>query len=131
VATFRQRDGRWQAIIRRVDLKATKTFDRKADAQAWARAREREADLAEVAPAKVLGTLGPLIDRYEKEVWPVRRWGLNKANELKTLRADLGVRLLSDLKPGALVPDTERHFFKLSHVSSGGGGRGCQWVGEK
>lgn len=103
MATFRQRDGRWQAIIRRVDLKATKTFDRKADAQAWARARERAADLAEVAPAKVLGTLGPLIDRYDKEVWPVRRWGLNKANELRTLKADLGARLLSDLKPGVLV----------------------------
>lgn len=103
MATFRQRGGRWQAIIRRADLKATKTFDRKVDAQAWARAREREADLAEVAPAKVLGTLGPLIDRYDKEVWPVRRWGLNKANELKTLKEHLGARLLSDLKPGALV----------------------------
>jgi len=103
VATFRQRDGRWQAIIRRVDLKATKTFDRKGDAQAWARAREREADMADTAPAKMLGTLAPLIDRYDKEVWPVRRWGLNKANELRTLKADLGARLLTDLKPGVLV----------------------------
>jgi hypothetical protein len=32
MATFRQRDGRSQAIIRPVDLKATKTFDRKIDA---------------------------------------------------------------------------------------------------
>lgn len=103
MATFRQRDGRWQAIIRRVDLKATKTFDRKADAQAWARAREREADMAETAPAKMLGTLAPLIDRYDREVWPVRRWGLNKANELRTLKADMGARLLTDLKPGVLV----------------------------
>ena len=103
MATYRQRGGRWQAIIRRVDLKATKTFDRLGDAKAWARAREREADMAETAPAKMLGTLAPLIDRYDKEVWPVRRWGLNKANELRTLKADLGARLLTDLKPGVLV----------------------------
>lgn len=103
MATFRQRQGRWQAIIRRVDLKATKTFDRKADAQAWARAQERDADLAGVAPAKIIGSLGPLIDRYDKEVWPVRRWGLNKANELKTLKADLGARLLADLKPSVIL----------------------------
>ena len=45
MATFRQRGGRWQAIIRRVDLKASKSFDRKVDAVAWARAREREAEI--------------------------------------------------------------------------------------
>jgi hypothetical protein len=47
MATFRQRDGRSQAIIRRVDLKATKTFYRKIDAVTWARAQERAADMGE------------------------------------------------------------------------------------
>jgi integrase len=97
MATFRQRGGRWQAIIRRVDLKASKSFDRKVDAVAWARAREREADLAGTLPGKMAGTLAAVIDRYEREIWPDKRWGASKANELAVLRRDLGARLLADL----------------------------------
>src|SRR5947207_770479 len=59
MATFRQRGGRWQAIIRRVDLKATKTFDRLTDAKGWARAKERDADLGHL-PGKLTGTLRPV-----------------------------------------------------------------------
>jgi integrase len=94
MATFRQRGGRWQAIIRRVDLKATKSFDRLTDAKSWARAKEREADLGHM-PGKMAGTLGALIDKYERDLWKEKRWGANKANELKVLRRDLGDRDLS------------------------------------
>lgn len=97
MATFRQRGGRWQAIIRRVDLKASKSFDRLVDAKAWARAREREADLGTTLPGKLAGTLKPVIERYERDLWPTKRWGASKAHELKTLRLDLGSRLLTDL----------------------------------
>ena len=97
MATFRQRGGRWQAIIRRVDLKASKAFARKADAVAWARAQERAADLAGTLPGKMAGTLAAVIDRYEREIWPDKRWGASKANELVVLRRDLGPRLLTDL----------------------------------
>lgn len=103
MATFRQRGKRWQAIIRRVDLKATETFDRKGDAQAWARAREREADMADVLPPKMIGTLGPLIDRYEKEMMPVKKWGRNKSASLKRLKRDLGSRRLEDLKQPVIL----------------------------
>ena len=103
MATFRQRGGRWQAIIRRTDLKATKTFDRKGDAQAWARAREREADMADVLPPKMIGTLGPLIDQYVKEMHPLKKWGHNKAHSLKRLQRDLGDRRLEDLTQSAIL----------------------------
>lgn len=115
MATFRQRGKRWQAIIRRVDLKATETFDRLGDAKAWARAREREADMADTLPAKMVGTLGPLIDRYEKEMWPIKRWGQNKAFELKSIKKGLGDRLLSDLTQTTLV-----NFAKGLDLSRGG-----------
>lgn len=98
MATFRKRrNGRWQAIIRRPDLKASKTFDRRVDAKSWATAREREADLADTLPGKMSGTLGPVIDRYERDMWKVKRWGASKTNELTVLRRDLGSRLLTDL----------------------------------
>ena len=103
MATFRQREGRWQAIIRRVNLKATKTFDRKIDATTWARALEREDDLAAVTPGKMSGTLASVIDRYERELWPLKRWGGSKAQELDVLRRDLGSRLLSDLSRSVVL----------------------------
>lgn len=103
MATFRQRNGRWQAIIRRVDLKATRSFDRLVDAKTWARARERDADMAGTMPGKMAGTLGPVIERYEKEIWPDKRWGSSKTNELWVLRRDLGSRLLSDLTQSVVL----------------------------
>jgi integrase len=102
MATFRQRNGRWQAIIRRVDLKATKSFDRKVDAQSWARAKERDADLGHM-PGRITGTLAPLIDRYEKELWPEKRWGVSKAYELTVLKRDLGAVALDTMTATKLL----------------------------
>jgi integrase len=90
MATFQVRNGRVRAIIRRPNLTASKTFSRLADARLWARMKEREADLADVVPGRAQGTLGDLLDRYEREVWPVKRWGKSKAYDLKALEADLG-----------------------------------------
>lgn len=103
MATFRQRGGRWQAIIRRTNLKASRSFDRLVDAKAWARAQEREADLAGTLPGKMTGTLKSVIDRYERELWPTKRWGSSKAHDLKMLSRDLGPRLLADLTKARLV----------------------------
>lgn len=103
MATFRQRRGRWQAIIRRTNLRASKAFDRLVDAKTWARAREREADMAGTLPGKMLGTLGPVIERYEQEIWHAKRWGASKTHELTVLRRDLGSRLLSDLSQATIL----------------------------
>lgn len=103
MATIRQRAGRWQAIIRRADLKASKTFDLKKDAEAWARGLERKADLGEVLPGKLEGTLGPIIDRYEQKLWPVKRWGHSKENELSELRRALGGHTLKSLTSATIL----------------------------
>ena len=102
MATFRQRGGRWQAIIRRVDLKATRTFDRLVDARSWARAKERDADLGHL-PGRMDGTLRRLIERYEKELWGEKRWGANKAYELSVLKRDLGARALDTFTAAGLL----------------------------
>lgn len=103
MATFRKRGGRWQAIIRRTNLRASRSFDRLVDAKAWATAQERDADLAGTMPGKMLGTLGAVIERYEREMWPTKRWGGSKAQELKVLRRDLGARLLADLSQSSIL----------------------------
>ena len=86
MATFRQRNGRWQAIIRRVDLKATRSFDRLVDAKTWARARElisegQDAALAAVT-IEILGktTRGKAI--------------MEKVNALSESEVDAGLRSL-------------------------------------
>lgn len=103
MATFRQRKGRWQAIIRRRDLRATKTFDRLVDARSWATAQERAADVGGHLPGKPSGTLAPLIDRYERELWKEKRWGHNKAYELSVLVRDLGAASLETLTATRLL----------------------------
>lgn len=103
MATFRQRNGRWQAIIRRRDLKATKTFGRLVDARSWATAQERAADLGSHMPGRPSGTLAPLIDRYEREIWPDKRWGANKAFELRVLARDLGSHSLETMTATRLL----------------------------
>lgn len=103
MATFRKRGERWQAIIRRTNLKASKTFDRLVDARSWATAQERKSDVGGHMPGRVEGTLAPLIDRYERELWPEKRWGSNKAQELKVLNRDLGPRLLTGLTQTELL----------------------------
>lgn len=83
-------------------LKATKTFDRKVDAESWARAKERDADLGHM-PGKMAGTVGALIDRYENELWKDKRWGANKAYELSVLKRDLGARPLDALSQSQIL----------------------------
>jgi len=74
-----------------------------ADAKLWARAKEREADLAEGLPGKAEGTLGDLLERYERQVCPLKKWGRSKAHELKTLDADLGATPLAALTKQTVV----------------------------
>lgn len=118
MATYRQRKGRWQAIIRRVDLKATKTFDRLGDARAWATAKEREADLADTLPQKMTGTLGALIEKYEREIWPTKRWGASKASALSILRRDLGGQRLEDLRPSVFLQYAKGLKLSPAHIKT-------------
>lgn len=103
MATFRKRGERWQAIIRRHNLTTSKAFDRLTDAKAWARALEREADLGGVVAGKTAGTLADVIDRYERELWPAKRWGKSKSSDLAMLRRELGKKQLGDLTKQTLV----------------------------
>jgi hypothetical protein len=72
LASIRKRSGNWQAQVRRADQKTlSRTFSKKADAVAWARAKEAELDAAE-EPAHVVElattTLADLIERYRDTV---------------------------------------------------------------
>ena len=65
--------------------------------------KEREADLVGVIPVKSEGSLGGLLTRYQRELWPLKKWGRSKAYELDQLVADLGSTALVDLTKQTVV----------------------------
>ncbi|MBF9235004.1 tyrosine-type recombinase/integrase [Microvirga alba] len=94
MATIRKRGDKWQVQVRRNGSPSlSRSFFHKADAQAWARQVELEADRSDLGPnAAVLNnlTVGDLIRRYLNEVVPRKRSAKNETAVLKAfLRRDL------------------------------------------
>lgn len=86
MANLRNRDGKWQAQVRRSGHKLrTKSFLLKADAQRWARQMEAELDRAAIPnDTRRLDScsIAEVINRYKAEVTPKKR---GTASELKRI----------------------------------------------
>jgi integrase len=90
MAHIRQRGKRWQALIRRRGVNESRTFDTKGAAERWARRREADADEG-ARTGKAPGTVGDLLDRYERELRQLGKpIGRTKAATLNVLRRHLG-----------------------------------------
>ncbi|RVG71833.1 site-specific integrase [Sinorhizobium meliloti] len=90
MATIRKLRGRWQAQVRRRGLKPRcKSFDTKQEAEKWARDLEAQVDRFGAAPdTKVLEstTLGELLERYQREVSPIKRGSVQEIQRIDVLR---------------------------------------------
>ena len=88
MASFRQRNGKWQArVIREGYPEQTKTFETKVDAEKWARALESEIDRGQfvnVSEAQRT-TLGDVIARYLVEVTPTMKGAAEDTIRLKAM----------------------------------------------
>jgi len=132
MATIRKRGTKWQVQVRRKGSPLlSRSFLHKADAQAWARQVELQADRGDLAPRiAVLSqlTVGDLIRRYLREVVPGKRSANNEAAVLKAfLRRDITNVTLAQLTSAhfasyrderlALVkgPTVRREFVILRH----------------
>jgi integrase len=91
MATFRSRNGRHQAIIRRAGMKPlSKTFAKLGDARKWATGKEYQLDHEEHSPRALDdSSLRPMITRYEREMWKIKKWGDTKDSALSILARDL------------------------------------------
>jgi integrase len=92
MASIIERDGRWRALIRKGGHTRCATFDTKGAAKDWAEQIERQVDelrASGVMQARGM-TLGDLIDRYTREIYPLKPWGRTKSADLARLKADLG-----------------------------------------
>ena len=107
MATFRKRPGPggrtvWQAqIIRRGHERQYKTFDTKAEAEAWARQIEGEMDRGVfVSRAEAETTsLADALDRYAREVVPRKRSGTRELSTVGVWRSSpLGTRPLASVR---------------------------------
>jgi integrase len=77
MATIRKLRGRWQAMVRRKGTAPrSKSFDKKTDAEKWARDLEAEVDRCGVLPDTRVAedtTLADIMTRYRDEVTPRKR----------------------------------------------------------
>ncbi|MBI4693129.1 MAG: site-specific integrase [Gammaproteobacteria bacterium] len=89
MASIRQRNGRWQARVRRQGFPVeTKSFTSKAEAERWARSMETEMDRGAYCNRSVAEsmTLGDLLKKYTEEVSPNKRGGKEEVIRLNAMR---------------------------------------------
>ena len=90
MATYRRRNGKWQAIVRHKDIGTrAKSFHTKQAAIKWAVGEEQKLTkgvIGVLKPSDV--TLGQLLQRYVAEVLPAKRGALTEGQRLQRLIRD-------------------------------------------
>jgi len=102
MATIRKLRGKWQAMVRRKGLAPrSKSFDKRTDAEKWARDLEAQVDVAGfIADTRLAEqtTLGQILSRYRDEITPMKRSAKTEAIRINAmLRRDMCHRTLAML----------------------------------
>ncbi|AKS23646.1 integrase [Leptospirillum sp. Group II 'CF-1'] len=100
MASFQKRSGSWRAIITKKGLpRQTRTFDSKAEAEAWATTVESEMVRGVFVSLKEAEntTLSEALDRYEREVTIHKKNQRSERLYAKTWKAALGSRSLASI----------------------------------
>lgn len=119
MATITKRDDyQWQAKIRRKGYPAqSKTFETRADAEAWARDIESKMDRGVFVDRSELEKtcFSALIRRYREEVTPTKKGEKKELSKLKILEASkLASMTLANIKPGDIVDYRNERIKKVS-----------------
>lgn len=110
---------RWRAQIRRKGHPSiAQTFDKKAQAQEWARRVETEISSGEFSDARKLAdfTIEGLVNRYIEEVGAIKAFGKSKLGALDMLKRFMGSVTLASLTDTAIVD-----YAKKRHAKGAGG----------
>lgn len=118
MARIEKRGARWRARARKNGSDVSATFDRKADAQAWAAKVEADATSGKLGRA-VDRTFAELIDRYIEDVLPGRRGERPERLRLEKLRRDdeLARVKLPDLGSDHIASWRDRRLKQVSAAS--------------
>jgi len=100
MATIRKLRGKWQAMVRRKGLAPrSKSFDKRTDAEKWARDLETQVDVAGFVPDTKLAeqtTLAQILARYRDEISPMKRSASTETIRINAmLRRDVCHRTLA------------------------------------
>ena len=117
MASIRKRGGKYHAQIRKSGYPSiTQTFSSLTNAKRWATATEADMERnLYVAPAE--GTLGELLDRYEKEVSPLHKSHEIEAYRLKTLKNQLGNQRVAALTSTVIAKYRDERLKTVSPAS--------------
>ncbi|MEI5997200.1 site-specific integrase [Paraburkholderia bengalensis] len=130
MATIRQRNDRWQAIVKRKGHPVlTKTFDLKKDAERWSREQERLIDTGLFVDdfKERETTLTQLLDRYATEVSIGKRGSRAEAYRIESFKkVGLAKHTLSAITPQMVASWRDA---RLNEVSSGTALRELQLLG--
>ena len=90
MATFRKRNGKWQAIVRQKNIgTASRSFIKKTQAIKWALEQEERIErgvFGSIEPSEV--TLGELLNRYSQQITPAKRGAETEQRRLNRLIND-------------------------------------------
>jgi integrase len=101
-----KRGVRWKAVIRRRGYPPTsETFERKTDADKWARSVEAKIEAGKYQDQSQARrhTVGDLIDRYIAEIIPQKKAGAVQVFQLHQWQSELGLLRLSELTPDRII----------------------------
>ena len=103
MASFRKRNGKWQAQIRSIAMGSiSKTFILKSDAQRWALSIEQSGIAGQfVRSSTSLYTLGDLLERYRTQITPMKKSYQAEDRRLRRLvQTRIAEHSLKKLTPG-------------------------------
>ena len=108
MATIRKLRGKWQAMVRRKGIAPrSKSFDKKTDAEKWARDLETQVDASGYVPDTKIAeqtTLGDILTRYRNEISPTKRSAKTETIRINAmLRRDVCHRTLARLASSDLA----------------------------
>jgi integrase len=108
----------FRMIVRRGGQTRCQTFTTARAATNWGRIIEREIDeLKSVGYMQPKGqTFGDIVDKYIRELYPIKPWGRSKAADLARLKKDLGSTLLENLTHEKLMET----FMQMNRDGAGG-----------
>jgi integrase len=118
MASITKRGKRWRALVRKGGQVRCETFGSRKHAESWAATIEQEIDqLKATGYMQPKGqTVADILDRYTREVYPLKPWGRSKTADLKLLRAKLGAILVENLNHERLM-----QVFREMHADGAGG----------
>lgn len=119
MASIRKRENSWVADVRRKGHKSiSKSFPTKTLAVEWARQIEAKMDAQDFKDGRALSafTIADLIDRYRRDIEPVKPFGKNKDAVLNSLKEQLGGVSLPGLTGDRLM----EHVRKRQAAKAGG-----------